>query len=115
MWIIPDPQVFLRMVTRAQTVDTRPFFFFFASGLDMRLAAKHTHVVLTQGNRCAVFTAAARIRKQYVYPLLDFGTFSLVGGAIYLGVVSCWWVGLFIWVGAVSCLWVGLFIPVHSH
>ena len=27
--IKPDPQVFLGMVARAQTVDTRPFLFFF--------------------------------------------------------------------------------------
>ena len=32
MRIKPDPQVFLGMVARAQTVDTRPFFFFL-SGL----------------------------------------------------------------------------------
>ena len=37
--IKPDPQVFLGMVARAQTVDTRPFFVFFVSGLGTRLVA----------------------------------------------------------------------------
>ena len=36
--IKPDPLVFLGMATRAQTVDTRPFLFYFSSGLDTRLA-----------------------------------------------------------------------------
>ena len=35
--IKPDPQVFLGMAARAQTVDTRPFFFHFSSGLGTRL------------------------------------------------------------------------------
>ena len=37
--IKPDPQVFLGMATRAQTVDTRPFFFYFSSGLGTRLGS----------------------------------------------------------------------------
>ena len=52
---------FLGMVTHAQTVDARPFFFFICERPGMKLAAKHTPVVLSQGNRCAVFTAATHI------------------------------------------------------
>ena len=36
--IKPDPQVFLGMVARAQTVDTRPFFFCERPGYEARLA-----------------------------------------------------------------------------
>ena len=40
--IKPDPQVFLGMVARAQTVDTRPFFFLRAAWVRGYLHRRHT-------------------------------------------------------------------------
>ena len=36
-WILPDPQLFLGMITRAQAVDSKPFFLGLSSALGMKL------------------------------------------------------------------------------
>ena len=51
--IKPDPQVFLGMVARAQTVDTGPFFFCDRPGYEAMISVDHVYInVYWKGVTC---------------------------------------------------------------